>query len=290
MSDKTATAAKCVHHSSTIAKWWCATCNVGLCDRCVQDYHSGGVAIALCRKCKRSCRRIEAGPQEGADDRVFHERLPGVLAYPFSGQGWILLLIGSVCFWILGFIAQASIFGFVMQWLIGGYLAGYMLKILSSSANDEPQLPSWPDLTDLWDDLIRPIFLLAALVAFSFLPAIAWGLKFQWGDGPFWTLLTLGLLYLPMGMIAIALWDSIAALNPMLIVPAIAHLPFNYLLACLGLVAAVMIEWAFQSVSDLIPFAGSLIGHIIGLFVLAVEMRILGLLYFTNRRVLGWFV
>ena len=38
-----------------------------------------------------------------------------------------------------------------------------------------------------------------------------------------------------------------------------------------------------------LPVVGSLFGQLGALYFLAVEMRILGLLYYTNRQRIGWF-
>ena len=42
----------------------------------------------------------------------------------------------------------------------------------------------------------------------------------------------LALLYIPMGMLAIAMFNSAVALNPLVIVKAITRIPLRYLLAC----------------------------------------------------------
>lgn len=55
--------------------------------------------------------------------------------------------------------------GLVAQLLLGLFLAAYFFTIIQSSAGGEKRQPRLPDATDMWDDLVRPVFwMLAAFV------------------------------------------------------------------------------------------------------------------------------
>ena len=47
-------------------------------------------------------------------------------------------------------------------------------------------------------------------------------------DIVFWTLLGLGYFYLPMSLLAVVLWNSMLAMNPLQVLAAIAKLPIHY--------------------------------------------------------------
>ncbi|GAG23945.1 unnamed protein product, partial [marine sediment metagenome] len=98
------------------------------------------------------------------------------------------------------------------------------------------------------------------------------------------------LLYLPMGLIAVALFDSFAALNPVIVVAGIAKTFPAYLLAAAVLFLCYLLSGLLQGfVSSLVPLLGSLVATAVSLYFLMVEMRLLGLLYNTHQHRLKWF-
>ena len=78
--------------------------------------------------------------------------------------------------------------------------------------------PDWPEFSDLKEDLLVPYLQLAALVILSFGPAIIIGL---WRPGTeaetriaYFAALGFGAFLAPMGMLGLAMFDSVAVLNP----------------------------------------------------------------------------
>ena len=170
-----------------------------------------------------------------------------------------------------------------------------MLKIIRSSASGEGELPDWPEFSNWWDDILRPFLLILGTVLFCMLPALAWFLLMIRGRADasaglgLLGLVAAGLLYLPMGLTAVALFNTAAALNPAVVVGSIARIPLQYLAACVMLLAILAIRtvcgWAFEAV----PLAGAAVFGFVSFYLLTVEMRVLGLLYHANRRKLDWF-
>lgn len=233
---------------------------------------------------------------------TFFQRLPSALTYPFRRNGFILLVTGTLFFGILTGLLSAPSFGLfallgilVLGLFTSGYLAAYLLKIIVSSAGGEEELPAWPDFNNWWDDIIQPALLVIATFVVSFAPVL--GVAFWGGDlDPSVRLVFLvasllfGCFYLPMGLLAVAMYDSMFALNPLLIVPSIIKIPKEYLAACFTLALIIVIETACSFVLNLIPIwiIPALISGFLSLYFLAVEMRILGLMYQTKQDDLNW--
>ena len=232
--------------------------------------------------------------------RSFYARFPGAFAYPFKGMGWAAIVAGALFFWGLNFLRCVPFVGLLIGLFVAGYLAAFMIRIIDASAAGRDSPPDWPDLSSFWDDVLRPLLLLVATVAFSFLPLVIRLLVGVWNGGPsgggypkdelFWICLGWGLLYLPMGLIAVALFDSVAALNPVVVVGGIVKTFPAYLLAAgLLFVCYWLNAWLQEAISDLVPVLGSLVATAVALYFLMVEMRLLGLLYNTHRHRLKWF-
>ena len=97
------------------------------------------------------------------------------------------------------------------------------------------------------------------------------------------------LFYFPMGLLALALFDSVAALNPVVIVKAIVRIPFRYLLACLLFFLVYYVNASFGGYLAEITFVGMVIQTFFSLYTMMVAMRILGLIYYANAKKIGWF-
>jgi len=89
------------------------------------------------------------------------------------------------------------------------------------------------------------------------------------------------------------MFDTVTALNPMALVWSILRIPGHYVVAAVafGLVIGAYIFCdAFVGTILPVPFVGSLVAGCLNLYLLAVAMRILGLLYWTKKAELGWFI
>jgi len=237
------------------------------------------------------------------DTSSFYERLPGAIAYPFRRNGIILLLTGTVFFWLLG-IGQRFVFLFslVLGVISGGYLFAYMQAIIQSSAQGDDEMPPWPDFADWVQDIIQPFFRFVGILAVCLGPGLLTLLYAgvtEVGGSPApaglalgVALLVVGGLYLPMGLLAVSMADGLAGLNPLFVIPSILRVPGQYVVACVVLGAVVALDALIEPlVAKLlpIPLLFSLLQAFLSLYFLTLEMRILGLLYYTNRGNLRWF-
>lgn len=295
---------RCIQHPRLFATAECPKCKKFFCDYCVTTRTIDGVTKKFCRRCNSECALANLdfiAPE--TDDRRAWALLTNALGYPIQRHGWVLLLGGSLLFFFIDIMiaglsngtpasaAMALVFGV----LAAGYLFAFMQKLISSTALGEEKMPGWPDFTEVWQDLIQPFRLLWGLFAACFGPAlICWYFAYNGSDfaeKAQMPLIVAGFFYLPMALLGVAMSDSLASLNPLFVLGSICKVPLQYLVACLLLAMIVVLKWGIEiAMEKFIPtFAiRYLISAPLLFYFLIVEMRVLGLMYFWNRRRLGW--
>jgi hypothetical protein len=94
-----------------------------------------------------------------------------------------------------------------------------------------------------------------------------------------------------MAFLAVAMFDTVAAVNPLLVVPSIAKIPGPYIVsvALFGAVLAVTGVGEYYLPKTIpVPIVPSVISTVVGLYLLIVQARVVGLLYLANKERLGW--
>jgi hypothetical protein len=232
----------------------------------------------------------------------FFARLPGVVIYPFRGSGVLVLIAGTLVF--AGLRMMSSWWSIPMVMVALGYLFTYMQNIIHSTAAEEKEMPELP----AFDELFGSFFRLAGTVSMSFGIAIAFLVAELFGVGlPMAAIIAaviFGCLYFPMAFLAVAMKDSVAAGNPLVVVPSILKAPLEYIVTVilLGSVFGVQrlgdviaatakgLTYSTTSMSVLfLSFGLRACWSFISVYLLTVNMRILGLLYLTKKNEFGWF-
>jgi len=228
------------------------------------------------------------------DEPSFYRQLPGAFAYPFNKRGFLLLAIGTFFFLILAVALKfALIFRIAIAVFTYGYLFAYMQRIISASAQGEDDVPEFPDVTEIWSDIVLPFLLFTGTFVATFAPPIAIFIFMRESEMLGIALIATGIvcaLYFPMALLAVAVTDSFLALSPHVVFPSIVRVFVPYLVACvvLGIIVAVRfgMEWAADFIP--VPFLPTVLVGFVSLYLLVVEMRILGLLFRSYRGRLGW--
>jgi len=249
-------------------------------------------------------------PEEepGPPPRGFFYRLPGAFWYPFVRRGKMSLIAGGIVLAVLDVLRTYSVPLVAPLVLIftGVYLCAYVLKVITASAGGVDDPPEWPAFANAWDDIVLPIIRTLATTLICFLPGVACvvahyvtGLPFPfqapgWKTNAIWfACWGFGLFYLPMSLLAVALFDSLVAMNPLVILRAIFRTFGGHLVACIMLALTVGVWFIFDRYVNpriRIPHLASGLYGLALLYVLLVELRIIGLIYCANERRLGWFV
>lgn len=233
--------------------------------------------------------------RERINEKVFLKHLPDALTFPLHSGGLIMLVAGSVSFTILLFFAKyAFIAGGLGFALVGGYIAAFMMKIVNHSAEGEPGIPDWPDVSDWWDDILCPSaeMTLTSLVSFSpLLLYLVYSLVARETLSAPLTLLLLlaGSFYYPIALLSMSLFHSVPALNPALLLPAAFKIFSDYLVATGLFLIIVLVKWVCALYLKGIFLIGPFIDNFLMLYLVILQMRILGLMYFANKEKLAWF-
>ena len=279
----------CKFHPRIPGRFACLKCARAYCELCVNTRAINGVPRKYCRHCGSECQPMQPQVQRAEAPPGFLRLLPRALIYPFQGSGVILLLAGTAFFYILGYL---PIIGF----LLSGYLFNYAKSIITSTAEGRDDPPDWPDFSDWKEDILGPYFQLFVLMVLSFGPSYLVAGWQAWSGTnlrlAYFIALGFGLLLAPMGMLALAMFDSVAVLNPIALTASIMRVPRQYLIAAAAFEMVLVLHWfaegAIQAVV-LVPFLPGLITAFLNLYFVAVGMRVLGLLYLSHRVKFGWF-
>jgi hypothetical protein len=295
----------CIQHPQSAAKWCCVKCGTPFCTACVKTTRVGGQFFRACPKCGGSCvsvaeytRLVTPVPTN------FFALWREAFSYPLKKDGAILLVCGTVVFsflagarWVLwtgvksmGFLGASFWATFFLCVVMSvGYLFTSMQGIIQSSARGEQAMPDWPEISAFWDDMVVPFFQFTCIWILCLGPGIAVMLFVSPLAGV--PMLFLGIFCLPMAILTVAMADSIMGFNPLIIFSGIGKVPLPYLTTCgifLVIIALVGGIQKFLVWTD-IPILPTVIGTFISLYGITVEMRLLGLLYFTNKSKLAWF-
>ncbi len=290
----------CAYHPGLPAKFVCQTCETRLCKSCVKSQHAGSVTLYSCPNCNGIC--VTAGEfrkRKTLRDLTFGRAVKGAFAYPFKQNGVILLVCGTIFFTILQLAVKVALGGFALLFLLVlslGYLFACMQGIINSSTHGEENMPDWPEISSFWDDIFMAFIRFVTIWAVCLGPGIAALIYDHQAAGI--ALLCLGVFCLPMALLTVSIADSLGGLNPLVIFSSIAKVPGTYLGVCAFFLVTAGLTEACQSLLTYVserslPFAARIIplvlGNFIALYGLTLQMRILGLLYFTKKDKLAWF-
>lgn len=236
--------------------------------------------------------RIDETQTDRPED--FFRELPRTFAYPLRGRGKSLIIGGAVFLWVAGLLSWVPFAGFAIVLIVAGYLCAYTLKVIGSSAGGDREPPDWPDMSRMWEDVIQPLLLVVSAAAVSFLPLlihqIVFGFSIHWNEPGFWACVGFAIMYMPMAMTGVSLFDSFWGLNPLIVFGAILKIPVAYLTACsILLVNFIGYAIVLKYVVPAVPVFGSFIGYVIYLYILLLQAHICGLIYCCHERRIAWF-
>lgn len=231
---------------------------------------------------------------------TFGRGVADAFAYPLRGSGVWMLAVGALALLLAQYAAWLASHAFLLGLLalviltvgVVGYFFAFLKQVIVTSASGADTLPGWPDILSP-AEFVEPFLHFLALMAISFGPWMLWRM---WGpevgsDWIPWVLLGWGVLYCPMALVGLALADSVAGLNPLVIVPSILRLLGHYATAVSLAGVLVLVQLMGGRLADAlsIPVVSSLAVHFLSLYLLVVTARILGVTYYLHREALGWF-
>ena len=190
------------------------------------------------------------------------------------------------------------IFRIIIFVLFFTYYYWYLCECVRDSAEGGIRAPETIGHTPGLGELISECLKTLACFAFFALPMLIYLLYTFRVDWIFWTLLAYGVFLFPMGLLAVIMFDTLSALNPVIIIGSI----FSAFLPYLGLIlmlAVVIVSVRFiMPLYDLVTSGGSsllAIGAIlvystgaINFYMLMVMAHLLGRFFYKYQEKLNW--
>jgi hypothetical protein len=299
---------RCKFHPKTFARFVCNKCHHAFCDLCITSRTVGGVQHKTCRQCGSELVTLNVRIEKSAEIG-FYRRLGSAFGYPFRGSGFFLMLVGIVLFTGLKY-GRVMMFagglrplfmGIGLQVFAGGYLFTFLQAIIHATAAEDKEMPDLPSMSNMADDILLPFCRLLGLFIICFGIAIPLAIWVSPIAGM--AAAVFGGLYFPMAFLAVAILDSVAAANPLVVVPSILKVPLEYGITVLLLGAS----YALRPLGDDIigaAFPRGLLSHsmaemfaylaanafwgFFNFYTMIVAVHILGLLYVSKKDKLGW--
>ena len=237
-------------------------------------------------------------PEEDAEETTCLYRLPwfvDIFLYPISASGLVNLAIlsflprmlpplGHLNYWIHLPPSLAIIV------ILVGYLIYCLSDYIRDSADGNRRAPdielSLSILTNAWE-LVWLILNTFICVAVCVGPFVAYLIITKQTDIIFWLLVTYGILYLPMVLLALVLFDSLRVLNPILIIASM----LNVLLPYCGLVLLFFAVCGFIAIILVIMPQSWIISYILSavcIYLTMIMAHMLGRFCYQYKERLNW--
>jgi len=176
-------------------------------------------------------QKPEESPGTDETEPVGKRKLPWIIdifLYPLNLAG----IIHLICLWLLVFLLCPLVMEFlglgieyipIVYTLPIAYVLYYFTECIRDSAIGRCRAPDFwmhPADSDKWD-CISQLFLVLGCIAVCFWPVSVYYIVTERTDLTYWLLLAFGGFFFPMVLLAVVLFDSFNALNPILIIGSI---------------------------------------------------------------------
>jgi phage FluMu protein Com len=219
-----------------------------------------------------------------------------IFLYPTSIHGLTIIgiLVGiPFLIGLLAFLAGPLAFfitipGFFVLLILAAYTLWYFCQCIRESAEGEGRAPdvliNAPSLGDMgWQSLQVAV----CLAFFTALPII-YNRYTGKVDTILYLLLAYTALFLPIGLLAVVLHDTITALNPILLIRSIAKTFFSYIKLVLPFYLVGWLVLFSSKLSSNLPYIFRFVIEAILIYLLMVMAHLLGRFYRTNSKKLDW--
>lgn len=253
-------------------------------------------------------RRSQGGLTTQQSDQIPQRKLPWIIdifLYPISKPGLttlgiiigiplllklIIMLLGAFTLVfppMLILLAVVAFARFIIDIVLGLYMYWYMCECIRDSAAGELRAPetigNTPGLGEMFFQTLRIIGCFIFFIA----PVLFYSQYAQKADFIFWSLMAYAVLFFPMGLLAVVVFDSISGLNPVLLLGSIFSTFFQYcglviLFYGLGILLFIITSVIQQS------WILAYISGIVFIYLLLVAAHLLGRFFWKYQEKLNW--
>ena len=204
-------------------------------------------------------------------------------SYPLRGSGRILLIIGAILSALLDFATKVPFIGFA-AWILGGaYFVAYYFDIIVTTVSGRDEPPDFPEITDLYGDIIAPLIRSLGSLILAFLPFVVCTIMYRSeGGAPTalrWACLGFAAVYYPMAILNVAVSDEMAGALPHRVLPDIVRAMPKYLILVLLLLLVMIFSELSVMLRARIPVVGGVVGAGFSLYCVMVQARMAGMFY-----------
>ncbi len=248
-----------------------------------------------------------------AEIAPFWEGISGLIGYPFTAEGVLVILIGAAVYsmvtfalYMLGGVLSAltdapGLRIFTQRFMplcilvFSLYVFAYMVRIIDAVSKGDTKFPPWPGIGDFWEAIVRPglMVIVAGTVSFFLALIVIIFVSPSSIGGTFLLLLCffIGSPIFPMALLAgIKQGSFLACFNFPLLFQSVKKMMRTYLFTLIAL-------WGFGVISALIyllmrrlVFILSILGLSffwgVGIYFTLLFGYIIGNIYYLNRRTL----
>jgi hypothetical protein len=235
-----------------------------------------------------------------------------IFLYPVSISGIIHIIIFIVTPLLIGLIVlrYLDVFKGVMSMIFYLMLVGYAFYYIGYCVFDSSRgglrapdvtLYDSPDKYEFWSQ----IFLVIGAVAVCFFPAVIYYIATERTDLVFWLLSAVCIFFFPMVMLTAVLFDSVEALNPVMIITSIyrTFAPYCGLVLTFSMLAGLIVPviLGLPKPGDLIAglfYISSIMYYLLGtafifykiafVYLTIVSAHLLGRFYLRYKKKLNW--
>ena len=183
----------------------------------------------------------------------------------------------------------------IVNILIGLYMCWYFAECVRDSANGGIRAPESFANADVGSMFEQSLYLAACYAIFA-LPAVLYVTYANRTDSIFWILVAYGIFFFPMGLLAVVMFDSSSAFNPVLWLGSIFSTFFQYcglVLLVTGIVLAFCTLTGIGKPQDAerIPIATKIMEAVFScllLYMVFVVAHLLGRFYWRYQEKLNW--
>jgi hypothetical protein len=215
----------------------------------------------------------------------------------------IIFLIVGACSAFQVIVGAAGIIGGIASFIISGWVASFLFKIVVSAAAGERDLPELTLTDGFFDDVIAPFFKFAATWMIVLVPMIVYvaavGVDVRADNAlekhlvPVVGLLAFGVFLWPMCVLVISIGGFSSFFRPDLILFTIVRTFVPYVMTCVitgaavGVMAVAQDALARESGASN-PIAVAMVLKVLELYAWVVAMRVIGLYYHHFKQRFAW--
>ena len=226
-----------------------------------------------------------------------------IFLYPISTPGLIHLAIFIGVPFLIYFIRQLvgplaivlMLPSFLINLLLGLYMCWYFAECVRDSAAGRVRAPEAFADADIGSMIEQCIYLGACYAIFA-LPAVVYVTSTNRTDTTFWILVASGVFFFPMGLLAVVMFDSTSAFNPILWICSIFRTFFRYCGLVLLVSGIILAFWALTGIgephdAEQITIGAKILQAMFScllLYMLFVVAHLLGHFYWRHQEELNW--